>query len=112
MTEPIVYLNGKFLPASQAKINIYDLGIVLGATLTELTRTFRHKLFRIEDHMDRLYRSTKYAGIELPLRPTEMLAKTIELAKTNCRLLKPDEDIAVVHFVTPGENHIYACSAR
>lgn len=111
MTEPIVYLNGKFLPASQAKINIYDLGIVLGATLTELTRTFRHKLFRIEDHVDRLYRSTKYAGIELPLSPAEMLAKTIELVETNCRLLKPDEDIAVVHFVTPGENRIYAGSA-
>jgi hypothetical protein len=34
MSEPIVYLNSGFLPASQAKLNIYDLGIVLGATLT------------------------------------------------------------------------------
>ena len=41
MSEPVVYLNDGFVPASQAHINIYDLGIVLGATLTEMTRTFR-----------------------------------------------------------------------
>ena len=41
MSEPIVYLNNGFVPAAQAKLNIYDLGIALGATLTEMTRTFR-----------------------------------------------------------------------
>ncbi len=46
MTEPIVYLNDGFVPASRAKLNIYDLGLVLGATLTEMTRTFRHQPFR------------------------------------------------------------------
>ena len=46
MSEPVVYLNDGFVPASQAHINIYDLGIVLGATLTEMTRTFRHEPFR------------------------------------------------------------------
>ena len=59
MSEPIVYLNDRFLPASQAKLNIYDLGIVLGATLTEMTRTFRHRPFRAEEHVARLYRSLK-----------------------------------------------------
>ena len=59
MSEPIVYLNDRFVPASQAKLNIYDLGIVLGATLTEMTRTFRHQPFRAEEHVARLYRSLK-----------------------------------------------------
>ena len=48
MSEPVVYLNDGFVPASQAHINIYDLGIVLGATLTEMTRTFKHEPFRLE----------------------------------------------------------------
>ena len=61
MTEPIAYLNNGFVPASQAKLNIYDLGLVLGATLTEMTRTFRHQPFRAEDHVARLYRSLKYS---------------------------------------------------
>ena len=52
--EPTVFLNDQFVPASQASINIYDLGIVLGATLTEMTRTFAHKSFRLEDHVARL----------------------------------------------------------
>jgi len=111
MTEPVVYLNSGFLPASQAKLNIYDLGIVLGATLTEMTRTFRHEPYRAGDHVARLYRSLKYSGIAVPLSPEEMLARTRELAEANCRLLQPDEDIGIVHFVTPGENALYAGSA-
>ncbi len=111
MTEPIVFLNGEFIPASLAKINIYDLGIVLGATFTEMTRTFAHQLFRAEDHVERLYRSLKYGGIEVPYSPDELLAKTVELAEINCRLLEKDQELGVVHFVTPGENRLYAGSA-
>lgn len=110
-TEPIVFLNGEILPASRAKINIYDLGIVLGATLTEMTRTFRHQPFRLEDHVQRLYRSLKYANIKPSLTSDEMLANTIELAETNCKLLDAENDLGIVHFVTPGENPIYAGSA-
>ena len=39
MPEPEVYLHGKFVPASQAHLNIYDFGIVLGATITDQLRT-------------------------------------------------------------------------
>ncbi len=106
MSEPIVYLNERFVPASQAKLNIYDLGLVLGATLTEMTRTFR-----AEDHVARLYRSLKFSGITVPLTPEEMLARTKELAEANCKLLGPEEDLGIVHFVTPGENALYAGSA-
>ena len=80
MSEPIVYLNDRFVPASQAKLNIYDLGIVLGATLTEMTPTFRRKPFRAEDHVARLYRSLKFSGITVPFTPEEMLARTNDLA--------------------------------
>jgi len=111
MSEPIVFLNGEFLPASQAKLNIYDLGVVMGATFSEMTRTFRHQLFRAEDHVNRLYRSAKYGGIALPLTAAEMLAKTHELARANCALIGEAVDLAVVHFITPGENRIYAGGA-
>lgn len=111
MTEPLVYLNDGFVPVSQAKLNIYDLGLVLGATLTEMTRTFRHQPWRAEDHVARLYRSLKFSGIVVPLTPGEMLERTIELAEANCRLIGPEADIGIVHFVTPGENALYAGSA-
>lgn len=111
MSEPVVYLNQQFVPASQAKLNIYDLGLVLGATLTEMTRTFRHAPYRAEDHVARLYRSLKYAGIAVPLTPEQMVAKTYELAEVNGKLLAAADDLGIVHFVTPGENLLYAGSA-
>lgn len=111
MTEPVVFLTGKFLPASQAKLNIFDLGIVLGATFTEMTRTFRHEPFRLEEHIERLYRSAKYGGIELPHTPEEMLGITRRVVETNCGLIDAGIDLGIVHFITPGENLIYAGSA-
>ena len=77
MTEPIVFLNGEFVPASKAKIEIYDFGIVMGVTFAEMTRTFSHRPFRLEEHLARLYKSLKYGGIVPPLGPEEMLAKTL-----------------------------------
>lgn len=111
MKEPIVYLNGDFVPASQAAIRIYDLGIILGATLTEMTRTFSHAPFRLDDHLDRLYRSCKYAGIPPGLTRDEMRDRTHELIQANRELIEPEADLGIVHFITPGENEIYAGSA-
>ena len=111
MSDPLVYLNGDLVPSSEASINIYDLGIILGATLTEMTRTFGHKPFRLDDHLDRLYRSLKYSGIDPDVEKAEMRASTLELIERNCGLIEPGDDLGVVHFVTPGENRIYAGSA-
>jgi branched-chain amino acid aminotransferase len=111
MSEPIAYLNGEFMPESRAKINVYDLGFVLGATLTEMTRTFRHNSFRLPDHVARLFRSAKYCGINLKQSPSELVAKTEELIAHNSTLIDDGSDLGIVHFVTPGENRIYAGSA-
>ncbi len=59
--EPLVYMSGAFVPASLASLKIYDAGIILGATVTDLIRTFRKQPFRLEDHVARFYRSCKYA---------------------------------------------------
>ena len=111
MPEPIVYLNGEFLPPAEAKINIYDFGIVLGATLTEMTRTFRHRPFKLDEHLDRLYRSLKYAYVDPQISKAEMKQRTLELIEHNSRLVDEDGDIAVIHFVTPGEARGYAGGA-
>lgn len=111
MSEPLVYLNGSFLPAAQAKLNIYDLGIVLGATLTEMTRSFCHRPYRAQEHVQRLYRSLKFAGIQPPISAQELLEHTLNLVQANTALLRPHEDLGIVHFVTPGENALYAGSA-
>ena len=111
MNEPVVYLNDGFVPASRAHLNIYDLGIVLGATVTEMTRTFRHEPFRLDEHVRRLLRSCKYTGFELDLDHAGLVECTRSLIETNAGLIGEEQDLGVVHFVTPGENPIYAGSA-
>ena len=111
MTEPLVYLNGNFLPASQASLKIYDAGIVLGATVTEMTRTFRHRPYRLEDHMARLFRSLKYTRMDIGMSSAELERVSRELVASNARLIDASNELGLIHFVTAGEYPIYAGSA-
>ncbi|MBI3922099.1 MAG: aminotransferase class IV [Armatimonadetes bacterium] len=108
---PLVYLRGEFIPATEASIAIYDAGIVIGATVTDLARTFKHELFRLEDHVQRFYRSCKYARIQprVPLEETLQLSR--ELVRRNCELISDEQEIALVWFITPGEFSVYAGGA-
>ena len=110
MAEPKVWLNGSFLPASQAGLAIYDAGIVLGATVTDLTRTFGGEPFRLQDHIARFYRSCRYARIVPSASSVETEEVITELIRHN-REVYHGRDMAVVQFVTPGELQIYAGAA-
>lgn len=111
MTEPLVYLSGQMKPASQAHLAIYDAGVVLGATVTEMTRTFRRRLFRLDDHLDRLFRSLRYVRLDIGMTKQELAAVSQELACHNAALLEDGGELGLIHFVTPGEYPTYAGSA-
>ena len=104
----VVYLKGNLVPASEASLAIYDAGIVLGATVTEMTRTFKHQPFRLDDHLGRLYRSCHYAGISPPLDRAGMEKVSLEVVAQNASLLAEEQDLCLVHFITPGEIPSYA----
>src|SRR5712691_3592431 len=108
MSEALVYLNGALVPASQASLKIYDAGIVLGATVTEMTRTFRHQPFRLDDHVARLFRSLKYGRMDIGLTPAELVAVSRELLERNAQLIAPNDELGLIHFVTAGEISVYA----
>lgn len=109
--EPLVYLRGRTLPASQAHIAIYDAAVILGATVTDLVRTFRQQPYRLEDHLQRFYRSCRYARIQ----PRETLDQTLgicrDLIRHNAALLPPGRELALVLFISPGEFPVYAGAA-
>lgn len=111
MPEPLIYLNGRMMPASEAGLKVYDAGIVLGATVTEMTRTFGQALFRLDDHLARLYRSLKYMGINTGISQDEMTRISEDLVTHNARLLSPGQELGLIHFITPGEFKVYAGSA-
>jgi branched-subunit amino acid aminotransferase/4-amino-4-deoxychorismate lyase len=108
VTEPLVYLNGELLPASQAHLAIYDAGIVLGATVTDQTRTFHQRPFRLADHLDRFMRALRYARMDVGLSQEELTGISNELIARNSRLLEMGDELGLIHFVTPGEYRTYA----
>jgi branched-chain amino acid aminotransferase len=111
MTEPHVYLNGRMVPASEAHLSIFDAGIVQGATVTEMTRTFRKKLFRLDDHLDRLFRSLRYTRMDIGLGKTELAVIAHELVAYNASFVDDADELGLVHFITAGEYPTYASMA-
>ena len=108
MAEPWVFLNGQFVPASAARLPIYDLAIVQGATVAEMTRTFRQRLYRLDDHLERLFQSLAYVGLDLGLTRQELEAVSEELVERNAPLAGEGGELALVHFVSAGEHSLYA----
>jgi branched-subunit amino acid aminotransferase/4-amino-4-deoxychorismate lyase len=110
--ESLVFLNGRTVPASQACLPISDAGIVLGATVTEQTRTFHQRLWRLDDHLDLLYRSLRYMRLDIGLAPEELRRISVELVAHNAALLAPADELGLIQFVTPGEYATYAALSR
>ena len=102
MTERSVYLNGEFVPESKASISIFDRGFTSGDGIYEATRTFGHKLFRLTDHIDRLYNSLNYCRIEIDLSPEDMAGICEELVERNLGLIGEDDDYSLWHVITRG----------
>ena len=108
MSEPLAYLNGRYLPFCQAAISVTDGGFVQGVTVAEQLRTFGGKLFRLEQHLARLARSLAIVGIELGM-PVEKLGEIArELAAKNHSLLDAGDDLGLSMFVTPGPYSTFA----
>ena len=82
MSTPLIYLNGLFWPLDKAKISILDRGFTYGDGLFETLRTYSNKIFRLEEHLDRLLKSAHLIFLELPMTRNEIrsaMYATIEL---------------------------------
>ncbi len=110
MDTPIAYLKGNYVPASECVLPVYDLGIVLAASVTDFLRTFHQKPYRMEDHVRRFYRSCKYAYIEPPVSMEETMAISEHLIEHNSKLA-PGMELGLVYYMTAGENTLYAGAA-
>ncbi len=107
MTEPIAYLNGEYLPISQTALHVFDLGVVGGASVTEMVRTFRHKPFRLDEHLVRLEHSLASTGIEPRLTMAELEAIGERVVVENAKLIPEHHDLGLILFVTAGQNLTY-----
>lgn len=81
--ERLVYINGEFLPASEAKVSVYDKGFLFGDGVFEGIRAYDGKIFRLDEHLKRLYKSARTVLIDVPLSFDEMREAVIETVRKN-----------------------------
>jgi D-alanine transaminase len=97
MNDPLVYLNGVMTPLSEAKIPVLDRGFIFGDGIYEVIPIYGRKLFRAEQHMDRLSRSLAAIGIVNPHSREEWMALITQVIAAY-----PDDDQMVYMQVTRG----------
>lgn len=103
----IAYLNGQFVAEESLSVPVYDAGFVQGITVAEQLRTFGGRLFRLDQHLERLRRSLEIIRIsDLDLAALGKAAQ--ELASHNHKLLAPGDDLGLSLFVTPGPYPTFA----
>jgi branched-chain amino acid aminotransferase len=78
-----VYINGKFYDKEEAKISVFDHGLLYGDGVFEGIRSYNHKVFKLKEHIDRLYNSAKAIMLEIPMSKQEMEKAIIETLKVN-----------------------------
>ena len=72
-----VYVDGKLYPKENAKISVFDHGLLYGDGVFEGIRSYNGRVFRLKEHLDRLYNSAKAIWLTIPMSKEEM-AKAIE----------------------------------
>lgn len=70
---PLIWINGELVPRSQAKISVYDHGLLYGDGIFEGIRIYRGRIFKLQQHMDRLWECAKKIGLEIPISRDEMI---------------------------------------
>ncbi|HNU40203.1 MAG TPA: branched-chain-amino-acid transaminase [Methanothrix sp.] len=82
----LIYLNGKFVPEEQATVSVFDHGFLYGDGVFEGIRAYDGRVFRLEDHVQRLFDSAQAIMLNIPLSQEEMCQAILEtLRKNNLR---------------------------
>lgn len=96
-----VYINGKFYEKNEAKISVFDHGLLYGDGVFEGIRSYNRLIFKLKEHMDRLFESAHSIMLKVPLSKEQLIKAIIQTLKANS--LK-DAYIRVV--VTRGEGDL------
>lgn len=79
----IIYIDGKFVPDDQAKVSVFDHGFLYGDGVFEGIRAYNGRIFRLKEHIDRLYDSAKTIDIHCPITKEEMTEAICETLRKN-----------------------------
>ncbi len=78
-----IYIDGKYYDEQHAKISVFDHGLLYGDGVFEGIRAYNGRVFRLKEHIDRLYYSAKAILLPIPLSPAEMTAALLDTCRQN-----------------------------
>ena len=81
-----VYINGKLFDKADAKISVYDHGLLYGDGVFEGIRVYHGKVFKNKEHVERLYESAKHIALEIPMNREDMLKAVDDTVKANAKI--------------------------
>jgi branched-chain amino acid aminotransferase len=79
----LIYLDGNLVPESEAKVSVFDHGLLYGDGVFEGIRAYEGNIFRLHEHIERLYESAKTIGLEIPHTIEELETATIDTVAAN-----------------------------
>lgn len=78
-----IYIDGKYCSERDAKISVFDHGLLYGDGIFEGIRAYNGRVFKLREHIDRLYCSAKALLLTIPVSHAEMMAATVETCRRN-----------------------------
>ena len=81
--ESRIYIDGGFFPEADAKISVFDHGLLYGDGIFEGIRFYNGRVFRLEEHLDRLWDSARSICLEIPMSRGEMTEALLETIRRN-----------------------------
>ena len=101
MTDSPCFLNGEYMPVSQARIPVLDRGFIFGDGIYEVTPVYGRRLFRFDEHMDRLQRGLDKIRIPNPATRAQWLERCRRLVATLAEQTGADDQVVYIQ-VTRG----------
>ncbi len=83
MEELLVYMNGRFVPESEARISVFDRGFLYGDGVFEGIRAYNGRVFRLYEHIDRLYDCARVIDLSIPISKEEFAEGILETLRRN-----------------------------
>jgi len=78
-----IYINGKFYDRDNAKVSVFDHGLLYGDGVFEGIRSYNRRVFKLNEHIDRLFESAQSIMLKIPLTKEQLIKAVLSTIKTN-----------------------------
>src|SRR5881409_264636 len=78
-----IYIDGKFCDEKNARISVFDHGLLYGDGIFEGIRAYNGRVFKLKEHIDRLFCSAKSLLLTIPMAPADVMKAVVETCRRN-----------------------------